>query len=96
MPAHGQTPAASTRTMRRVYIIGLSGSGKTTLSARLARRYGLLHIEIDALNWGPGWQMAPKDELLAKVQAIVGSAPAWVADGNYSVLRSTLWQAADT
>lgn len=82
--------------MRRIYIIGLSGSGKTTLGRRLAERYDLQHIEIDALNWGPGWQALPRDELREKVRTAVTAAQNWVADGNYSAVRELLWQTADT
>ena len=81
---------------RRVYIVGLAGSGKTSLARRLAQRYGLRHIEIDALHWQPNWQETPKDELYARVKAMLDETPRWTADGNYSVLRGLLWTAADT
>ena len=58
--------------MKRIYIIGLSGSGKTTLGRQLAERYGLQHIEIDAINWQPGWQALPREALLEKVRTAIG------------------------
>jgi adenylate kinase family enzyme len=82
--------------MKRIYIIGLSGSGKTTLGWRLAERFGLQHIEIDAINWQPGWQPLPREELKEKVRAEITAAQTWVIDGNYSVVRELLWQMADT
>ena len=82
--------------MKRIYIIGLSGSGKTTLGRQLAERYGLQHIEIDAINWQPGWQALPREELLEKVRTAITAAQEWVVDGNYKVVRELLWQAADT
>ncbi|MHB9033837.1 MAG: P-loop NTPase family protein [Anaerolineae bacterium] len=91
-----QTSTQTRPLMRKVYIVGLSGSGKTHLSARLAAHYGLHHIEIDALNWQPGWQAAEKEVLLERVRAEVELHQKWVADGNYSVLRGLLWQGADT
>ena len=82
--------------MQRIYIIGLSGCGKTTLGRQLAQRFGLQHIEIDALNWGPGWRALPRDVLQEKVRVVTTSAQEWVIDGNYSAVREMLWQAADT
>ena len=82
--------------MKCIYIIGLSGCGKTTLSKRLAERYGLQHIEIDALNWGPGWRALPREELQERVRSLVTDSQGWVADGVYSAVRDLLWQEADT
>ena len=35
--------------------MGNSGSGKTTLAARLAEALDADLVELDALNWEPGW-----------------------------------------
>ena len=40
----------------RIAIVGTSGSGKTTLARAIAAATGLPHIELDAINWQPGWQ----------------------------------------
>lgn len=69
---------------RRIAVVGNSGSGKTTLADQLARRLGLVHIELDELMHNPGWVPTPPDEFLAKVRARLETAPeGWVSDGNY-------------
>ena len=40
----------------RVSVIGTSGSGKTTFAGELARRLGVRHVDLDAINWQPGWR----------------------------------------
>ena len=40
----------------RIAVIGNSGSGKSTLARTLSARLGIPHIELDALNWQPGWR----------------------------------------
>ncbi len=74
----------------RVALIGSSGAGKSTFGRQLAEACDLKHIEVDALNWGPGWQnrsaTAPADfEHLIK--AAVGT-DRWVIDGNYLAAMS--------
>jgi adenylate kinase family enzyme len=69
----------------RVQVIGSSGSGKSTFGRALAGAADLTRIELDALNWGPGWfDRSNKDpELFVRLvdEAIAGER--WVADGNY-------------
>lgn len=78
---------------QRIAIVGVTCSGKTTLARRLAGLYGLAHIEMDALNWQPGWQPAP--DFRQKVD-LATSAPAWVTDGNYREVRDLTWGRAQT
>ena len=40
---------------RRIQILGNTGSGKSTLAARLAQVLDAAFVELDALNWEPGW-----------------------------------------
>ena len=69
----------------RVAVIGSSGSGKSTFAGRLADACDLVRIELDALNWGPGWlnRSAEDPEAFGRLvnEAIAGER--WVCDGNY-------------
>jgi adenylate kinase family enzyme len=40
------------------------------------------HVELDALNWNPGWEETPPDEFKQRVAAAL-DADGWVVDGNY-------------
>jgi adenylate kinase family enzyme len=81
-------------TPQRAVVVGTSGSGKTTLARALARRWGLPHIELDALHWGPNWTEAPLDLFRQQVEVAI-EAPQWVVDGNYSKLRNLVWRRAE-
>lgn len=79
----------------RIAVLGVTGSGKTTTARRLARILGIQHIELDALNWQPGWQQVKTEIFRERVtKAIAG--PAWVTDGNYSKARDLIWGHATT
>ena len=39
----------------RIHVIGNSSSGKSTLAARLAGALDAPLVELDAINWQPGW-----------------------------------------
>jgi adenylate kinase family enzyme len=71
---------------RRIAVIGNSGAGKSTLARTLSARLGIRHIELDALNWGPGWRALSIDEP-GQWAHRVGEAIAggdWITDGNYA------------
>lgn len=80
---------------RRIAVVGTTGTGKTTFAARLARRHGCPHIELDALHWEAGWTPADREALRTRVDAATRAA-AWVTDGNYSSVRDLVWPRADT
>jgi adenylate kinase family enzyme len=65
----------------RVLIAGVAGSGKTTLARRLARRWSLEHVEIDALFHGPNWM--PRPEFLDDVRAFA-SKERWITEWQYT------------
>lgn len=77
----------------RVLVAGPSGSGKTTMCAMVARSWGLIQVELDALHHGPGWE--PREEFEADVHAFI-SQPRWVTEWQYtSRLGSLLIDRAD-
>lgn len=79
----------------RIVVIGTTGSGKTTLARRLSEILGISHIELDALNWDPEWTQVAIPEFRERTaRALEG--PAWVADGNYHVVRDIIWSRANT
>jgi adenylate kinase family enzyme len=81
--------------MRRVAIFGTTGSGKSWLAEKLAARFGLRLIELDALNWGPGWQPAPLELLRHRVEREIRDGD-WIVVGNYDSVRDLVWPATDT
>lgn len=94
MPSHRQSkPPSGLLSEARVLVIGNSAAGKSTLARRLARVVGGPHIELDALHWGPNWQ--PREDFARSVDE-ASRGPRWVADGNYSSVRQTLWPRATT
>ena len=62
--------------------MGPTCSGKSTLAARLAEHYGVPHVELDALHWGPNWSEASVEEFRDRVEAALPET-GWVVDGNY-------------
>jgi len=78
----------------RVAVVGTSGSGKTWLARRLAERLGAAHVELDALQHGPGWAQATPAELRNRTVAALAATDAWVVDGNYDVTRDLVWPQA--
>ena len=73
----------------RVSVIGTSGSGKTTFAGALAGRLGVRHIDLDAINWQPGWvglNEHDPEEFRRRVSAAVAD-DAWVSCGNYAAVR---------
>jgi adenylate kinase family enzyme len=80
----------------RIVVIGTSGAGKTTLARKIAERLGLPHIELDAINWQPGWRDLDRHDQPEFVRRVAQAIQAerWVADGNYGSVRDMLWRRA--
>lgn len=80
----------------RIAVIGTSGSGKSTFAARLAQMRAVPFIELDLINWRPGWHDRAEQEpdaFKADVAAAL-SAPEWTLAGNYGLVREMVWAAA--
>ena len=77
----------------RIVVVGVTGSGKTTLARRLAERFGISHVELDALNWEANWVQAPTEVFRARTtKATEGNG--WVVDGNYPKTHDITWPRA--
>jgi adenylate kinase family enzyme len=98
LPNHWSDPPEATThaaggPLRRVVVVGSSCSGKTTFARALAALLGSTPIELDALHWGPDW--TPKTEAeFRRLADAATSAPCWVADGNYRIVRDIVWPRA--
>lgn len=80
----------------RIVVVGTSGSGKSTMAKALSRALGVPHVEMDALNWQPGWRdlaIHEPEEFRRRV-AEAAAGEAWVMDGNYTKVRPALWPRA--
>ena len=67
----------------RIVVVGTSGSGKSTMARGLGQALGLRVVELDAINWQPGWRALDKDDP-AEFRSRVAAATAgdnWVSDG---------------
>ena len=83
----------------RIHIVGMSSSGKTTLAARLAKAKGLTVVDLDALNWLPGWvglNEADPPALERRFRAAT-SGERWVTAGSYSAIaQRAFWGRVET
>lgn len=79
--------------------MGNSSSGKSTLAARLAQALDAEFVELDALNWLPGWVGLDENdpaELERRFRAATGGER-WVAAGSYATYsQQAFWHRLDT
>lgn len=72
--------------LRRIHVMGNSSAGKSTLGERLASALEVPFVELDALNWLPGWvglNATDPDELDRRMrEATAGDG--WVVAGSYT------------
>ncbi len=80
---------------KRVVVIGVTSSGKSTLAEKIAKRFELNYIELDALNWEPNWQAAPLEVFRSRVE-MATQAEKWIVAGNYHTVRDLIWPKAET
>jgi len=81
--------------VQRIAIVGTSGSGKTTLGRDVARRIGAVSVDLDELNWEPGWTSVSHEEFRARLERAL-EVPSWVTSGNYSKAQEVYLGQADT
>ncbi|WP_419856650.1 MULTISPECIES: adenylate kinase [Candidatus Palauibacter] len=83
----------------RVQVVGNSGSGKSTLAARLAEALEAPFVELDALNWLPGWvglNQTDPDRFERRIREAT-RGERWVVAGSYEKFsRRILWPRLDT
>jgi len=79
---------------KRIFVIGSTSSGKSTLAERLAKRFDLHYIDLDALHWEPNWTEAPLEVFRERVSSAT-QAPGWVVAGNYHTVRDLIWPNAE-
>ena len=80
----------------RVVVTGTSGAGKTTLARKIAAALAMPYIELDAINWQPGWRDLTRhdpEEFVRRVNTAI-TAEVWVVDGNYELVRDIVWERA--
>jgi adenylate kinase family enzyme len=71
---------------QRVHVIGNSCSGKSTLAAQLSNSLAIPLVELDALNWRPGW-VGLNETDPAELERLICEATrgdAWIVAGSYS------------
>ena len=80
----------------RLVVVGCSGSGKSTMARALSRALGVAHVELDGLNWQPGWRsLAVEDpDAFRRRIAEAAAGEAWVMDGNYVKVAGEHWRRA--
>jgi len=61
-------------------IIGNGGGGKTTLALHVAERTGLPLTEVDTIQFQPGWQRTPEQDVQTALHA-VHESDRWLIDG---------------
>jgi len=84
---------------RRIQVIGNSASGKSTLGQGLATALDVPFVELDALNWLPGWigLNATDPERFERRIRDATAGPAWVVAGSYaSFCERVFWPRLDT
>ena len=83
----------------RIHVIGNSSSGKSTLAARLADALDAPLVELDAINWQPGWvglNATDPDELKRRIRDAT-EGDCWVVAGSYTkISQETFWPRLDT
>jgi ABC-type branched-subunit amino acid transport system ATPase component len=73
----------------RIVVVGTSGAGKTTLARRIAALLELPHIELDAINWQPGWRDLTRHPPYSWVAGTMIRSPGRMSAGQIARDRSS-------
>ena len=71
---------------RRIHVIGNSCSGKSSLGKKLAASFSIPFVELDALNWDPGWiglNEKNPEELERRISKATEGC-SWIVAGSYA------------
>jgi len=83
----------------RIHVVGPTCSGKSTLASQLAAAIGAPFVDMDGLNWLPGWvglHQADPEELQRRVDEVT-AGDAWVVGGIYSPFcERAFWSRLET
>ncbi|MCB1231937.1 MAG: shikimate kinase [Verrucomicrobiae bacterium] len=74
--------------MKKMIVFGNSGSGKTTLAKEYAKRYGLVHLDLDSIAWKED-QPGVREDLETSVGILkdfMNGNRSWIVEGCYSTL----------
>ena len=84
---------------RRIHVMGNTSAGKSTLGTRLARALDVPFVELDALNWEPGWiglNVTNPAEFERRIRAAT-AGDRWVVAGSYTGFsQRTFWARLQT
>lgn len=80
--------------MPRILVVGSSCAGKSTLSQKLSNAMDIHYIQLDALQWLPGWTERDDPTFFDMLTEAVTSHDDWVIDGNYSRTHHISWPRA--
>lgn len=84
---------------RRIHVTGNSCSGKSTMANHLAAALDVPCVELDALNWQPGWvglADTNPDELERRI-AHATAGEGWVVSGSYmGFSQRVFWPRVET
>ena len=79
---------------QRLHVVGTTCAGKSTMAERLADLLGVPAVDLDALNWLPGWVALTEtdpEEFETRLEAAI-AGEGWVVAGDYSgFTRRMLW-----
>jgi len=84
---------------RRIHVIGNSCSGKSTMARFLGEQLEIPVVELDALNWLPGWVglNATNPDELERLMREATKGEEWVVAGSYSAFcRRVFWDRLET